>query len=196
MESLAQLQQNDAQVAQEDQHMSNNQAMHDSNDAQRVPATDADHEGDISDNTSDTSSYHSGGDDGREKEEVKINEEIINQHDMIDEFEEPSVSSYAKFKSQNEIDMENIDKYAPAIPNLDDLDDIIEFGVVDKFIEDGATSYVIVKPLNPQQIYDLDNIVCNKQKEVVGFILDLVGPINQPLYSIRIYPKYIEKLKS
>lgn len=176
--------------------MSSNQAMHDSADVAVVPATDADHEGDISDNTSDTSSYHSGDEQERHLEEVKISEEIINQHDMVDEFEEPSVSSYAKFKSQNEIDLENIDKYAPAMPALDDLDDIIEFGIVDKYIEDGPNSYVTVKPLNPQQIYDLDNIVCNKQKEVVGFILDLVGPINQPLYSIRIYPKYIEKLKS
>jgi hypothetical protein len=48
--------------------------------------------------------------------------------EALDEFEEPTVSSYAKFKSQNEIDPEDIDKYAPKIPLLDDLDDIEPFG--------------------------------------------------------------------
>lgn len=81
---------------------------------------------------------------------------------MADEFEEPNTMSYAKFKTQNEIDMENIDKFAPSMPSLDDLDDIIEFGVVDKYIEDGNTVFIIVKPMNPQQIFDLDNIVCSK----------------------------------
>lgn len=110
------------------------------------------------------------------------------QQDMIDEFDEPSVSSYAKFKTQNEIDLENVEKYAPKIPEMDELDDIIEFGIVDKYIEDGALSFILVQPSNPQQIYDLDNIVCFKNKEVIGFILDLIGHISKPVYSVRIYP--------
>jgi len=52
------------------------------------------------------------------------------QHEMLDEFEDNTVSSYAKFKTQNEIDLENIEKFAPPMPELDDLDDIIEFGLV------------------------------------------------------------------
>lgn len=46
---------------------------------------------------------------------VPINEDKM-QHDMLDEFEEPSSASYAKFKTQNEIDLENVEKYAPAMP--------------------------------------------------------------------------------
>jgi len=115
---------------------------------------------------------------------------------MMDEFEEPTVSSYQKFKTQNEIDLENIDKYAPKMPAMDDLDDIIEFGVVTKYIEDGTSSIMMVAPSNAQQIYDLDNIVCQKNKEVVGFVLDLVGPISKPLYSVRVYPEYIANLKT
>jgi hypothetical protein len=35
---------------------------------------------------------------------------------MQDEFEEPSLSTYSKFKTQNEIDPEQVDKYAPPRP--------------------------------------------------------------------------------
>lgn len=41
---------------------------------------------------------------------------------MMDEFEEPSVSSYAKFKTQHEVDpdaMEVIEKFAPIPPEMD-----------------------------------------------------------------------------
>jgi hypothetical protein len=42
--------------------------------------------------------------------------------EMMDDFEEPSVSSYAKFKTQHEIDPEQVEKYAPPKPDLDELD--------------------------------------------------------------------------
>lgn len=89
---------------------------------------------------------------------------------MLDEFEENTVSSYAKFKTQNEIDIEQIDKFAPKVPELDELDDILEFGIVKSYIEDGSSHVILVEPINPMQIYDLDNIVCFKSKQVVGFI--------------------------
>lgn len=63
---------------------------------------------------------------------------------MLDEFEENTVSSYAKFKTQNEIDLEQVEKYAPKIPELDDLDDILEFGIVKRYIEDSSSHAVLV----------------------------------------------------
>jgi hypothetical protein len=63
---------------------------------------------------------------------------------------------------------------------LDDLDEIIDFGTISKYIGDGLNTVVLVKPANPKQIYDLDNIVTLKNKEVIGFILDLVGHITMP----------------
>ena len=33
-------------------------------------------------------------------------------------------------------------------------------------------------------------------KEVIGFILDLVGPINNPFYSVRLYPRFLEKQRA
>lgn len=83
------------------------------------------------------------------------------------------------------------------MPELDDLDQIIEFGTVSSFIDDGMhLSVAMVKPHNPQQIFDLDNIVALKTKEVIGFVLDLVGHVTAPQYSVRLYPVFLEKLKS
>ena len=33
-------------------------------------------------------------------------------------------------------------------------------------------------------------------KEVVGFVLDLVGHVTAPLYSIRLYPSFVTSLKA
>ena len=57
---------------------------------------------------------------------------------------------------------------------------------------------MIVRPNNPLMIYDLDNIVAlpGDNKTVVGFILDLVGHVTTPLYSVRLYPSFVEALKS
>jgi hypothetical protein len=107
-----------------------------------------------------------------------------------DEGEDMSMSTYAKFKTQNEIDLDAIEKYAPKAPDMDDLDTIVEFGVVDKFIDQGS-GILLVKPFKAGVIYDLDNIVTLDTKEVIGFILDLVGPITSPLYTIKLYPQFV-----
>ena len=60
--------------------------------------------------------------------------------------------------------------------------------MISKYIDDGPNnSIVLVTPNNPLRIYDLDNIVCLKSKQVIGFVLDLVGPVNLPLYSVKLY---------
>lgn len=153
--------------------------------------------GELSDDSyisSGTSSY----DSDTKHQPVRVEEAKENLLEMLDEFEEPSTSTYAKFKTQNEIDPEQMEKYAPPRPELDDLDEIVEFGCVTKFIEgDGHyLSVALVRPHNPQQIFDLDNIVALKSKEVVGFILDLVGHVTSPQYSVRLYPAFMEGLKA
>lgn len=46
----------------------------------------------------------------------------------LEDGEEPTFSSYAMFKSHNEIDPENIDKFAPKYPEIDSMDETIKFG--------------------------------------------------------------------
>jgi H/ACA ribonucleoprotein complex non-core subunit NAF1 len=127
--------------------------------------------------------------------EVAVSDDKL---EMMDEFEDgPSISSYAKFKTQNEIDPEQIEKYAPPMPELDDLDQIVNFGVVANYIDDGPFhSVCLVRPNEPRQIFDLDNIVALGNKEVIGFVLDLVGHITMPQYSVRLYPDFLERIKS
>lgn len=48
----------------------------------------------------------------------------------IDEVEDATTSSYAKFKTQNEIDPDLIEKYAPSRPALDNQDELIQFGSI------------------------------------------------------------------
>ena len=115
---------------------------------------------------------------------------------MQDEFEDASANTYAKYKSQHEIDPDQFDKFAPKAPVLDDLDQIIDFGTINKYIEDNSTYVVLVQPSDPYKLYDLDNFVALKSKEVIGFVFDLVGHVTKPVYSVRIYPEFIDKLKS
>ena len=45
-------------------------------------------------------------------------------------------------------------------------------------------------------LYDIDNVVAIDDKQIIGFIYELVGPVSHPLYSIQLYPSYIESVKS
>ena len=157
--------------------------------------------------SSGTSSYESDNDKkmrpvkvGKGEEEKIGGESLVDRQlmEMMDEFEDPSASTYAKFKTQHELDPEQVEKYAPPQPTLDDLDELVEFGTVINFIDDGSfQSIIIIKPHNPLLIYDLDNIIALPgDKQVVGFILDLVGHVTTPLYSVRLYPSFVEILKA
>ena len=42
---------------------------------------------------------------------------------------------------------------------------------------------VLIEPTDPVKLYDIENLV-TLDKEVIGFIYELVGPITAPLYSI------------
>lgn len=70
----------------------------------QIEEEEDDNDADVSvNNTSDTSSYasdHEHGDlDGEFQRVKKPAKEEIKQMEMIDDFEEPSISSYAKFKT-------------------------------------------------------------------------------------------------
>ena len=118
---------------------------------------------------------------------------------MDDEEEGPS--SYAKFKSTNEIIPDDLEKTGPKFgqEKLDSLDEIIPFGTVVQYVQEGA-GVVLIMPSDKDQIFDLDNIVCLPEnaegqpeevsKLVVGFVSDLVGPVSMPLYSVALYKTF------
>lgn len=84
--------------------------------------------------SSDTSSYHSEN-SNKKLENIKINGVEMELGDLSSEdemalFEDetPGPNSYARFKTQNEVTPEEIEKLAPKVEELDELDQINEFG--------------------------------------------------------------------
>lgn len=59
-------------------------------------------------------------------------------------------NSYVRFKTQNEVNPEDISKLGPKFEQrkLDDLDQINEFGTVVQFITEG-TGVLLVMPIDP-----------------------------------------------
>ena len=172
------------------------------------------HNGD-KDSSSETSSYQSSNDakdkdilknkmmiDGKEMvlESASSEDEDVNGDEGpmdLDDEEGMPATSYQK--TAHELDPEEIEKAGPEIKQvkLDDLDEINEFGQVVQFIPEG-NGILLVMPSNPEQLLDLDNIVCTNEhtdndalsKVVVGFISDIVGPVHMPLYCVAIYKHF------
>lgn len=86
---------------------------------------------------------------------------------------------------------------------------VLPFGKVVQFVNE-AHGILLVMPhpqamdgQTEQQIYDLDNLVCLPsegmegplQKTIIGFISDVVGPIQMPLYSVALYEEATKLLK-
>ena len=129
-------------------------------------------------------------------------EDLEDMMGMDEDDEGPT--SYVKFKTPNELLPEEIEKIGPKFEQkqLDDLDQVKPFGSVVQFIPEGQ-GVLLVMPHDFNSIFDLDNIVClsnnenNKElsKYVVGFISDLVGPVQMPLYSVALYKSFTDQLK-
>lgn len=107
------------------------------------------------------------------------------------------MSTYSKFKTQNELDIEKAFQSGPKHIELDELDEVIEFGLIRQFISQGI-GMILVEPTDPLKLYDIENLVTIKDgkggKKVIGFIFELVGPITAPLYSIQLYPDYVDEV--
>lgn len=108
-------------------------------------------------------------------------------------------STYSKFKTQNELDIEKAFESGPKKIELDELDEVSQFGIIRQYISQGV-GMVLVEPNNPLQLFDIENLVTIDHgkgfREVIGFVFELVGPITAPLYSIQLYPEFLEKQKA
>ena len=93
--------------------------------------------------------------------------------------------------------MTEIEQHGPKfeVKQLDNIDTILPFGTVVQYINEGPNGMLLVMPSQQDQIFDIDNIVClprdtsdtDISKLVVGFISDLVGPVQMPMYTVVIY---------
>ena len=118
---------------------------------------------------------------------------------MDEEGGDNECSSYSKFKTQNEIDIEKAFETGPKKMELDEDDEVEEFGKMRQYISQGV-GMVLIEPTNPLILYDIENLVSVKdskdknKQNVIGFIFELVGPITAPLYSIQLYPEFMTEL--
>ena len=47
---------------------------------------------------------------------------------------------------------------------------------------------LVVERADVKEILDLENFICTSDKRVIGYIEDVIGPINDPLYIVSLYP--------
>lgn len=149
--------------------------------------------------TSETSSYQSSSEDevmdeseANKQKSTKQKQRVRDIDDLYDEGDE-GTSTYNKFKTQHEIEIGEAYKTGPTRLVLDDMDEIIEFGQIVQYIQQGC-GMVLVSPNDPQKLLDIENVVAMKDKRVIGFVYEPVGPITQPLYSIQLYPQFVDEL--
>ena len=108
----------------------------------------------IDGDTSETSSYKSSSEDEameqsseKKKNEPKLKQRVKDLDEMNDEGDE-GTSTYNKFKTQHEIEIGEAYKTGPSRLILDDMDEIIEFGQIVQFIQQGC-GMVLVQPNDP-----------------------------------------------
>ena len=106
-------------------------------------------------------------------------------------------STYGKFKTQNELDIEKAFETGPKQIELDELDEVDQFGVIRQYINQGV-GMVLIEPTDPLKLFDIENLVTmtdsSGDPKVIGFIFELVGPITAPLYSIQLDPEFMASL--
>lgn len=118
-------------------------------------------------------------------------EEDFNFHMSSDEepakFEEDKVSTQVKPKTVHEIDPDNYynENTVPIVPELNPTDVLVPIGIINSTMSNKC----LVTANESIGILDLDNVIYTEKKVCLGFIEDVLGPIDKPFYSIFYYPK-------
>ena len=111
---------------------------------------------------------------------------------QLDDDEDGTQTTYSKFKSAHEVDPFDLQKFAPKVPQIDGMDELVPFGELMIVVQ--GTLNVLITSTDPTNVFDLDNIVVTKEnREVIGFVHDLIGQISAPIYSVALFPEYLEK---
>jgi hypothetical protein len=130
--------------------------------------------------------------DDEEIGEIIKNSKTIKK-EVTDNMDTESIMSTSTYKTRNEIDGNDIAQILKFMPKMleQQIDTINLLGVVQSFIP--PHTLFVKKDEESKEILDLDNFVCNESKELIGYIDEVVGPINEPYYTVMLYPAYIEK---
>lgn len=113
-----------------------------------------------------------------------------------DDMDTESVAfSTSTYKTKNEIDYNDIEQIKRFMPKMVDkeIGTINKLGKVENFIP--PHTLFVKKQDDSNEILDLDNFVCNENRELIGYIDEVVGPINEPYYTVVFYPSHKDNLE-
>ena len=127
------------------------------------------------------------------KEMSKINNlydfNIASENQMIEEgVDEGTMNNYTGTK--HEIINEKDRKDFPIPYIINDNDNLEICGYIKEIVEKNILMCSTNNNIN--QIINLDNIIFNEKKEAIGFVDDVIGQIDLPIYVIKIYPNLYE----
>lgn len=142
-----------------------------------------------------------------------LNETIENKLNMVyisDSEEEMNEEEYKKEKEriekfENDDDNEEMNSYLPSkhetlqfeepdILQLSSKSNVVLFGIIETILEGN----ILLKPMFSLKIYDLDTTIYDNCLNPIGFIFDIIGQIDDPLYIIHPFQQsevYIKTLK-
>ncbi len=117
-------------------------------------------------------------------EEAKTKDQVMGEPGKEDD-DDPSSSSKFRTAHEEEPDEFYDESTVPKVQELAATDVLVIIGTVDGVLEDKC----IVKADLSIGTVDLDNVIYTDKRQCVGFIEDVFGPVNQPLYCVHNYPK-------
>ena len=103
--------------------------------------------------------------------------------------DEGTMNTYTGTRHEIINELERKDFPVPFVINIDDKFE--ECGKIKNIVE----NKILMAGINNNilQILNLDNIIFLSNKQYIGFIDDVIGQIDNPIYVIKIYPNLIEK---
>jgi rRNA processing protein Gar1 len=118
--------------------------------------------------------------------EAEYNNQMDKINEFYDEFADGSMNKYTGTKNEQE---ERINIPVPFEIEANTV--FSEAGIVDSIFENDK---ILLKKTNLQNgILDLDNIIWNSNHIAVGYLDDVVGKIDEPVYIVKFFPNLTDK---
>jgi H/ACA ribonucleoprotein complex non-core subunit NAF1 len=118
--------------------------------------------------------------------EAEYNNQMDKINEFYDEFADGSMNKYTGTKNEQE---ERINIPVPFEIEANTV--FSEAGIVDYIFENDK---ILLKKTNLQNgILDLDNIIWNSNHIAVGYLDDVVGKIDEPVYIVKFFPNLTDK---
>ena len=129
------------------------------------------------------------------EDEEKVNKDVIGEaeynkqmdkiNEFYDELGDGSMNKYTGTKNELE-ERVNI----PVPFEITSETEFKEAGIVEAIFENDK---ILLKPNLQNGILDLDNILWNDNHIAVGYLDDVIGKIDEPIYVIKFFPNLVDK---